>query len=61
MEYWISPDAEATAANMTKVPLRSGGVQLELHAGGMDIEIEIAPDGKVSSVLVSRGYEEKKA
>lgn len=30
------------------VPTRPGGVQLEWHTNGIDLEIEISPDGKLS-------------
>jgi len=39
-----------TAENIQAVPTNIGGVQLELHAGGVDVEVEIAPDGHVISV-----------
>ena len=29
------------------MPTNDGGVQLELHTHGIDLEIEIGPDGKV--------------
>jgi hypothetical protein len=43
--------ALATASNMTVCPLSDGSVQVEMHAGGADIEIEIGPDGLVDSVM----------
>jgi len=39
---------------MVAVPLGSGGLQLELHAGGADVEIEIDPSGKVTAVCWAR-------
>ncbi len=42
--------AKATAAELWPVPMADGGIQVELHAGGADIEIEIRPDGGVRSV-----------
>lgn len=48
-----SPLAIATARYMTPVPGGDGSIQLEMHAGGMDIEIEIDPQGKVISVLAA--------
>ena len=37
------------------VPLSDGGVQLEWHVDGWDIEIEFTPEGKIGGVLVARG------
>ena len=36
------------------VPLSDGGVQLEWHVDGWDIEIEFTPEGKIGGVLVAR-------
>lgn len=50
------PPTEAalkTASNIVVVPLSYGGLQIEMHAGGMDIEIEINSDGVVSSVYTA--------
>jgi len=44
-------EAIDTATYMTVCPHSNGGLQIEMHAGGVDIEIEVAPDGKVISVL----------
>jgi len=49
-----SPFAIRTARNMAAVPLGSGGLQLELHAGGADIEIEIDEGGYVTAVAWSK-------
>lgn len=43
-------EALATAANLCVIPLPNGGVQIEMHAGGADIEIEICAHGKVRGV-----------
>ena len=43
--------AIATADALARVPLYDGGIQVELHAGGYDIEIDIGPDGKIRSCL----------
>lgn len=48
----ISPEAIATVQSFSVVPLSDGGVQLEFHRDGFDVEIEVAPQGKVTSVLV---------
>ncbi len=45
-----SPQAIAAARCIWACPHRDGGLQIELHAGGMDVEIEIDPAGKVLSV-----------
>ena len=37
-----------TARTLVGVPTAEGGFQIELHAGGADIEISIEPDGRVS-------------
>jgi len=42
--------AAAIKRNLTLVPLSSGGVQLEAHAGGVDLEIVIDPDGRLRGV-----------
>lgn len=51
----ITGAAIKTAEALRAVPVAHGGVQIEMHAGGMDIEIEIHPDGHVESVFCSRG------
>ena len=48
----ITNAAQATAANLSLVPLGSGGLQYEMHAGGIDLEVLIRPDGTVESVYV---------
>ena len=50
----VTAEAIETAANMRPVPANEGGIQLELHAGGVDIEIRIDPDGTVKSVYFER-------
>ena len=44
-------EALTTASSLVSVPMADGGMQIELHAGGADVEIVIGPDGKVRSVL----------
>jgi hypothetical protein len=34
------------------VPCATGGVQLEIHKDGYDIEIYVGPDGRIESILV---------
>lgn len=43
-----------TARNLVGVPLGHGGFQLELHAGGSDVEIEIDQSGAIVSVMWCR-------
>lgn len=47
--------AIATARKLVGVSMSNGGVQIELHAGGWDIEIEIMPDGRVWGISCERG------
>lgn len=48
----ITSEAERTVSNATVVPCGNGGLQLEMHSGGIDMEIEIAADGSVENVYV---------
>ena len=48
----LSGAALITAGNLTPVPVADGSIVIEMHAGGIDLEIDIAPDGKVRSVYV---------
>lgn len=43
-----------TASSIGCRALGSGGVQLEIHAGGSSVEIEIDPDGQVVAVSWSK-------
>lgn len=43
--------AKATVKNLHAFPLSGGGMQIDLHAGGSSIEIEINPDGQIHSVF----------
>lgn len=49
-----SRSAIETIQCLTAVPLGSGAIQLEMHAGGADIEIVIGDDGRVASVYWQR-------
>ncbi len=49
----LSPLALAVADAFWVVPGADGGVQLELHAGGMEIEISVNPAGQVYDVSVA--------
>lgn len=46
----ITDAAIRTAEHVYFVPLSDGGIQIELHASGRDIEVEIAPDGSVGEI-----------
>lgn len=51
----ISPEAIATASQFLQpdiVPTSQGGIQLEWHNFGIDLEIEITPAGKVWSLYM---------
>ena len=48
----ISPEAIATVERFAVVPCSNGGVQVEIHRDRFDIEIRIAPDGRVESAFV---------
>lgn len=47
-------EAISTALAAHAVPMSDGGLQLEWHAGGANIEIEIDPEGNFASVSWSR-------
>ena len=48
----LDRSALRTADSLTFVPTSGGGIQIELHAGGVDVEIEITSTGKVDEVNV---------
>jgi hypothetical protein len=51
--YGGQPTTDAaikTAGNLAVVPTSDGGIQLEIHAGGADLEIVIDPAGAVTAV-----------
>jgi hypothetical protein len=50
----ITEAALNTADKLTFVPCATGGIQIELHAGGMTVEVEIGPDGLIGSVYAER-------
>jgi len=54
-----TPEARVTANSVQVVPVADGGCQLELHAGGQDIEIEVSPDGTISGIYMYRAAREK--
>lgn len=47
----ITEQAMNAARHLAFVPMNNGGVQIEFHAGGIDFEIEIQPDGKVGGMF----------
>lgn len=47
----ISKDAIATLEHFAVVPCSDGGIQLEVHRDGFNIEIEIAPDGTITQAI----------
>jgi hypothetical protein len=53
----ISMEALLTVGSMLVAPMASGGVQVELHRNGFDVEIEIGPDGKVQGASVEVGHQ----
>lgn len=48
----ISHQAIRVVEELAVVPRSAGGLQLEIHRDGFDIEIMISPKGKIESVLV---------
>jgi len=36
------------------VPVSDGGLQIEIHAGGFDVEIGIEPDGRIGDFYIAR-------
>lgn len=50
----IRPQAVETVKALKVVPVCTGGVQIELCAGGADLEIEIGPDGQVNGVYFEK-------
>ena len=50
----ISRDAISTIEHFAAVPCSDGGIQLEIHRDGFDIEIVVGPDGTIQSALVAR-------
>lgn len=49
----ITQAAMDTLSSFAVVPTSSGGIQLEVHRDGFDIEIEIGANGKLESALIS--------
>ena len=47
----ITAKAIATVEQFATVPIGFGGVQLEIHRDGYDIEIQIGSNGRILSVL----------
>lgn len=55
----ITREAIATVEGFATVPKHNGGIQLEIHRDGFDIEICIGPDGRIESVLVGSEPKER--
>jgi hypothetical protein len=51
----ITTAAIVAVARFSIVPCHNGGIQLEVHQDGYDIEIDIGPDGKIKGLLVVHG------
>lgn len=49
----ITAAAIKTVESFSTVPCSDGGIQLEIHRDGFDIEICIEPDGRIEEVLVA--------
>jgi hypothetical protein len=49
----IQEAAIAAVGRFHVTPRSGGGLQIEYHADGYDIEIGVGPDGRISSVLVA--------
>ena len=50
----ITPEARDALHGLSVVPLSNGGLQIEFHAAGLDVEIEVPPDGKRGSVWIGQ-------
>lgn len=46
--------ADAIERNLTFVPVADGGFQLELHSGGINVELCFDPNGEFEGVYVER-------
>lgn len=46
--------AEGVERSFTLVPHSDGGFQVEIHAAGIDVEVEIGPDGTFESSWVGK-------
>ncbi len=50
----ISAAAIITLCGFSTVPCSDGGIQLEVHLHGFDVEIRIGPDGRIESAWIVR-------
>ena len=50
----ISQVAIYRLESFSVVPMSNGGIQLEAHRDGWDIEIEIDPDGRIVDAMAER-------
>jgi hypothetical protein len=48
----ITEAAISTLGSFAAVPTAVGGITLEVHRDGLDIEIEIGPDGRLLPILI---------
>jgi hypothetical protein len=46
--------ARDTVAALVMVPTNDGGMMLDWHAGGLEVEIEVRPDGSLDGISVYR-------
>ena len=49
----ITPSAVETVGQFATVPTCSGGINLEIHRDGYDIEIEVGSDGRIVGCLMA--------
>jgi hypothetical protein len=50
----ITEEAITALANFYVIPTSYGGVQLEVHQDGFDVEIVIDPSGRIESGMICR-------
>lgn len=43
--------ARDTVSHLYVIPATDGGLVIDLHAGGMEVEISVEPDGRISLVM----------
>lgn len=43
--------ARETVSNLVVIPSNDGGLVIDLHAGGMEVEVSVEPDGRISLVM----------
>ena len=50
----ISESAISAIESFCVVPLSNGGIQLEVHLDGFDVEISVNADGRIDETLIVR-------